>query len=398
MWLHRLFLFLCLLTQCLAFGPMTAKELTSLATTLRNQVNQCEFRDLSGAISNVAKIGQKYPVLIHTPCFEDESFGNFFSNYIEARLCADAAGLNYVAINLVHPNSFLLIDHPFFQTLPRIAINNNAGKLGRVHSQGKLRELCKCSSSCHASSRALMHHNIPFVASVFQHAMDSYWNRQQSSVRSLSLSVLPNHSGSVLWNGSAIIRLDNIESGTGILNKTNLPIIPDVVIHYRCGDNVNALYGFVPFALYKDIIPKDTKYIYVLSENPNRKTLDHHRERCQRVLEGLLKYLKVYFSTAIILILRGHDVFEDLARLTYAPMTICSPSTYCFFPAISSKTKAYFPETGLVAGSLTKDNYGPYFHWLTDLRYPVCSGADAIEMTVTDLVRYLSRETPISSN
>jgi hypothetical protein len=51
------------------------------------------------------------------------------------------------------------------------------------------------------------------------------------------------------------------------------------------------------------------------------------------------------FPDAVVVILRGFDLFEDLARLTYAKTTICSVSTFCLWPAISNDNTVYFPLT-----------------------------------------------------
>ncbi len=41
---------------------------------------------------------------------------------------------------------------------------------------------------------------------------------------------------------------------------------------YRCGDNIgfSYMYGILPFFAFPDRIPKDAKYIYVLSDHPSR--------------------------------------------------------------------------------------------------------------------------------
>ena len=68
---------------------------------------------------------------------------------------------------------------------------------------------------------------------------------------------------------------------------------------------------------------------------------------------------------------RGGDLFLDYARLAGARVTICSASTYCLWPALASRGKAYFPLTSLVGGA---DNIAlakvmklpPHFEWIED--------------------------------
>ena len=92
------------------------------------------------------------------------------------------------------------------------------------------------------------------------------------------------------------------------------------------------------------------------------------------------------FPYAVVAILRGNNVFDDLARLTYANITICSVSTFCLWPAIASNHTAIFPKTRLIAKEDTSFDYGTSFHWINDS--PIL-GVKALHMTNQDLVRQL---------
>jgi hypothetical protein len=78
---------------------------------------------------------------------------------------------------------------------------------------------------------------------------------------------------------------------------------------------------------------------------------------------------------------------DDLARLALAKVTICSPSTYCFWPAIASRTTAYFPMTPLINGGETR-NISHGFHWMHEM-YVRGSDVD-IEAGPAALVKKLS--------
>jgi len=56
------------------------------------------------------------------------------------------------------------------------------------------------------------------------------------------------------------------------MRRAAVPLVPDVSIHYRCGDNVVTHYGFLPFKVYSDLIAEGARTIYVMSEHPSRKT------------------------------------------------------------------------------------------------------------------------------
>ncbi len=168
-----------------------------------------------------------------------------------------------------------------------------------------------------------------------------------------------------------------------------LPLIPDVAIHYRCGDNTVTHYGFTPFRVFAATIPHHARSIYVMAESPSRNARPDRTERCTTIFLALRSYLMSKFPRALVVILRGHDVFEDLARLTYANTTICSVSTYCLWPAMSNNNTVYFPVTKLIAKENTSFDYGPSFHWLVDDKYKAIKGSEALHMSHAELVNRL---------
>ena len=123
----------------------------------------------------------------------------------------------------------------------------------------------------------------------------------------------------------------------------------------------------MPFSAFKALIPATARTIFVLSED--RQRAPHRRElikTCDSILEALFSHLTDAFPEATILNRRGDDVFADFARLTYSPVTVCSPSTFCLYPALIHKgTRAYFPLSPLVlAGNRTLlDHIGPRVDW-----------------------------------
>ena len=145
-----------------------------------------------------------------------------------------------------------------------------------------------------------------------------------------------------------------------------LPLIPDVAVHYRCGDNFGPPYGFVTFPAIKDRIPPDARTIYVLSERRGRKTEAKPQlaAKCDAVIEALHRFLVGKFPSAAVVTKRGSDdMYVDLARLTFANVTVCSISTFCLWPAVASNGTAYFPPSRLVVGGDTRINLG--FRWMT---------------------------------
>lgn len=171
---------------------------------------------------------------------------------------------------------------------------------------------------------------------------------------------------------------------------TSLPMIPDVAVHYRCGDNTVGHYGYLAFPAFKRRIPHNASSIYVMAENPSRKTNSQRTNTCNAILNDLFEYLKKEFSTSNVIILRGADMYDDMTRLALAETTICSVSSFCIWPALSSTTKAYFPITRLIAKATAPVYNTRHFQWL-DV-YPeeaVLPGVKAKRMTNTQILKFL---------
>ena len=221
---------------------------------------------------------------------------------------------------------------------------------------------------CHEYEYGLMHTHIDQVRYIFENALQSYWKQIQNKTY---LKPKISKFSSIIGNYN---------------DSTYLPLVPDVAIHYRCGDNLIGHYGFLPFSAFKNLIPDRSKYIYVMCEHMNRYKRPDQKVRCELVLSKLHSYLSSLFPSAVVLLLRGQNVYRDLYRLTHANTTICSVSTFCFYPALSSKTTAYFPVTRLVAKA-TKPNYGEHFKWITTPK--VFPGVRARELPNHQLIKIL---------
>lgn len=156
-----------------------------------------------------------------------------------------------------------------------------------------------------------------------------------------------------------VVNKTTVSHGIDVTNSndtSNLPLIPDVSIQYRCGDNIqfNYMYGILPYTAFDSIVPPDSHYIYILSDHPSRsKNSEYATDKCSLILNGLFNYLKLKNPNSIIVQKRGDDTFLDYLRLGLSKVTICSASTYCLWPAlanIKNGGEVYFPLTSLIAG------------------------------------------------
>ena len=341
--------------------------------------------------------------MLHTPCLELDSLGNFLSEYFESILCAAHLRVHYAAISFLNPKIDKGIENRFFEFLPRIMMHNDP-----LESKKLLQ--CPCNSICHEWIRGLMHHNghMARIGRWFRTAMDAWISQRLHILKSNSSSfrdqiiVVPfqkDHLQQVPQMGSSF----HISTGAGEESREiqTLPFVPDAAIHYRCGDNLVTHYGFLPFRAFKRVIPNDARTIYVMAESSKRRVNRHESvQRCEAIFTALRNYLRSHFPRATVVLLRGQPLFDDLARLTYAHTVVCSVSTFCLWPAVASgggtgttteETRAHFPISRLIAKGNTSMDYGESgFRWLEPSERIVL-GKDAIRMRIGTLIQILQQ-------
>lgn len=382
----------CLFISCLVVVHTTeimqdlhkmSSDSDMIAYQKKEHPERCKWYDIRSSIEGLAT--RNIPVLIQTSCFSSDSLGNDLSNYFEARLCAKEGGLHFISapktLNIDHSS------HAFYSALSKIVVHSSPiSNLRGI--QEKMSRICPCSSMCHEWKYGLMHSRMETIGSLFRAAMDSYWKSANISNRYLDINTARcriGRNGQVLDTTKSLPFSDRF----GTIDVSRLPLIPDTSVHYRCGDNVVTHYGFTMFRTFRKSISSSSRYIYVMGENPGRKAKPQHVSRCNAIFESLLDYLMHHFPQAVVVILRGHDMFEDLARLTYANTTVCSVSTFCLWPAVASNTTAYFPLTRLIAKEDTTYSYGPHFHWLRDMSDRALLGVRAVHMSNNEVVKTL---------
>ena len=270
-------------------------------------------------------------VLVSSACIGVDSLGNYLGNYLENVACADKIGVAYMAVAKVYEPRTRDASNAFLSALPSLVLPPPSSAAS-VLSLPKLTAACPCRESCHENPRAVWPKSLATV------------------VRPLLQTALAQHRASLSLN-TTVARGDICTAPP----ETVLPLTPDAAVHYRCGDNFVGHYGFVPFAAVAQRIPASAKTIYVLAEARGRKTAapakQHMAGKCDVVLRALHQYLAARFPAAVVLLRRGgDDPYTDLVRLAYAPVTVCSVSTFCLWPALASNNTAYFPITPLILG------------------------------------------------
>lgn len=279
-------------------------------------------------------------MLVSTPCLFTDSLGNWLSNYFESVLCARAARMHYMAVAKVWEPATNDTPSAFVSRLPSLMEHSNAATIAEAMST--VEQICTCPGNCHERANAL-------------------WTKGSSVIKPLMGDALRHHY-STLQQPTTVVKSSDLST---VAVGKELPFVPDVAIHYRCGDNFVGHYGFLPFSAFKRYVPEGAKTIYVLADKRGRKTdaKQHRAAKCDAIFSALFDYLRAAFPSASVVIRRGDDLYHDLLRLAFAETTICSVSTFCLWPAVASNHTAYFPQTKLVARGDTSLRLG--FQWIT---------------------------------
>lgn len=250
--------------------------------------------------------------------------------YFNDIACANESGLHFVAANRKFSIQFPLdLEVPpeyrtaFLDALPSIIAHPRpASDLEKVRVE--IKQKCNCLQFCWENSAAPWYRAIPVIQTILRKAFDAY------------LSHIDASKGMVLNNSTDLCS----KCINGVLplssgKKQVLPLLSDVTVQYRCGDNVGfgrTRYGLLPFNAISSRIPQNTTSIYVLADAPGRNpkryiirpphpypytnpTLSIYSNRCGPILEALYKHLVTKFPFALIVVKRGGDIFLDMIRM-----------------------------------------------------------------------------------
>jgi len=289
-------------------------------------------------------------IMVQSSCLADDSFGNKLGHYFEVLSCATQSGANFASVAKVWNPKTQDAAPPFMQGLPDLLANHGANSENKAAILNYVRDNCRCPGGCHERSTALWTKNAPLIRKLMMRGVESHLKHYFPGQDPQSIR---------------IAHLDSQEK----VNK-EIPLIPSVAVHYRCGDNFVGEYGFLPFSIVSNRIliqNKEPQFIYILAESRNRKTGGPKKqlaEKCDVVLTSLHSHLRIFFPKSTVVLLRGGDMYTDLVRLTLAPVVVCSVSTFCLWPAIANAhgEAVYFPKTRLVAAADTTLNLG--FTWI----------------------------------
>ena len=364
-----LFVFATLYLLCLGKDiETTYRALKEAQAKINKEIDAFCYPGHSGTrnaflTNQYAKYLGEYNVLVYPFCLTTNELGNRLGNFFHEVACADVSGLHFMT---VHPQWDMTVaftgnstnstggappdEHKlaFLKALPEIIIHKHP--LDRDAARNKVNEACKCTRYCWQQVTAPWVNRTDYLGHYLRGAIEAYQGTLEKNAAT-----------------AVDLRTDFTNAKSGEF----LPIVPDVAMQYRCGDNIgfSYMYGIMMFPGLISRMPADSKYIYVLSDHPSRAVHSPYTSRCHLILETLFGYLKEKFPAATIVVKRGGDLFLDYARLGKAKTVICSVSSYCFWPAIANLGMSYFPLTPLIAGAdnmgLAPD-FGPRFIWMDE--------------------------------
>jgi hypothetical protein len=325
------------------------------------------------------------PVLFYPLWVGTEGFGNSFGYLLEAISCARISRLHFVGFETeywygeTHKQSN--ISKLFTKLVPRVIRHENP-----VPSMGEItRNSCWEGLFPWETKGAFTYQNLDllqlqvvgftdrFRAAVLKNK-DSFGTNEFDRIINIANNIsyakpLPQIlqvKRRLRYEGARMLSSDKFESG-----NVRFPFVPEVTILFRCVDMLQhgegSPYGFLPFRVYKEIIPPDVKDIYVLTESlmysqglpniPNQKA-------CVAITEALLMYLSQHYVNATVGLRRGNSG-EAFCQLSLSSIMISTPSSFGFYAGLaqSDQHDVYLPETRLLASGENIFIH-KHFHWM----------------------------------
>lgn len=264
------------------------------------------------------------PILYWRIVFRSEFIGNTLESYFGSVACAYKSGFHFIGISpqVDHENE------PFYRAFPFLIPHTRPlATTSRVEMRSIIDKYCTCDTFCFHRGNVWESY-IPQMRRTMQDAIRLHLTYPRNGI-------FPENAGLFLHKERDYFTID-----TG----TYLPLIPDVAIHFRCSDNIIHGMGLLSVKTIVDRIPKNAKYIYIFSEYGQR--IDPHiRElgsMSAAIVKGVWQDISHAFPDAIVIAKRGMNVFTTMSTLGLANITICSPSSFCFYPAMSREKLTYF--------------------------------------------------------
>jgi len=275
------------------------------------------FRD-----GTFADISPSLPILYWQIDLPGHTMGNHLGTYFDSMACAYKSGLHFIGLSPRIESG----NEPFYNAFPHLVPHLNPTT---ITDRNKLKQIvnkhCSCGRYCWRRGQ-VWESIIPRMRQIMKDAIRMHLTQ-------------PRHGVFLEYTG---LLLDKEKDYFTVDPTMFLPLIPDVAIHFRCSDNLFGGMGILSLKTMYDRIPKDAKYIYMFSEYGSRLIGKPLEFTSAAIIKAVWEDLSRAFPNAIVISKRGMNVFTNMAIFASAEVLICSPSTFCFYPALARDKTTYF--------------------------------------------------------
>jgi hypothetical protein len=296
------------------------------------------------------------PILVQMMSYNTDRVGNHLGTYFNDIACAAQAGLHFIGVHYRYESHGVYHHYDaFWNALPTLIEHHSPVAYDNVVNS--LYKECPCGGYCWDAGDPWVQ-QLPLIRSIMTTGLH------------LHLASHDHHGVQVKFRGMRHSKEKDMIYPEHLPESTYLPMFPDVAIHYRCSDNLYGGMGLMSIGTLINHIPPESKYIYIFTESHARVLGSPLAHTGVAVLTKIMNDLKAFFPNAIIVIMRGGNEFTVWSQLAFANVTICSPSTFCLWPAVARTGLTYMPTTPYVAHNKNKPDQwadlGPNFRWIRD--------------------------------
>jgi len=267
------------------------------------------------------RISGSLPILYWRIDLPGHTLGNHLGTYFDTMACAYKSGFHFIGLS-PRTDSFDAFYNAFPQLVPH---TNPTTTTDRKEMLKLIDKHCSCGRYCWRRGQ-VWESIIPRMRQMMKDAIRMHVTH-------------PRHGVFLEYTG---LFLDKEKDIYSVDPNVYLPLFPDVAIHYRCSDNLFDGMGCLAFKTIIDRIPRSSTYIYIFSEYGHRLDGEEMANHNELILRALVVDIQKSFPDSIVIVKRGGNVFTTISIFGLAGITICSPSTFCFYPAMSRDKTTYF--------------------------------------------------------
>lgn len=308
------------------------------------------------------KYTKELPIIVIETSNSIRSIGNVMGSVVTSWSCAHFSGAHAIVLDRLDPKLSAIpnrVGNTFFTALPEIFVNKNPCKT-RAEVLEVYKKLCPNNHRYPwIQSKHPIGTFIPFFRDILQEPI-----RKQLLTFGKNITttmILPQHQ--INTSHSKLAHMEDIPDlyiSLAATEREQLPVYPDVTVHYRCSDNIfeRAQMGLLPFHSIIDNIPSSAKYIFIVTEdlvhtakmNGGSRSTDEISavvRLCRPIIAALAHDIQKSFPSARVVTRRGGNnefLFEIVSMFMYSSTVICSASTFCmYFAAANPLGKVFLP-------------------------------------------------------